>query len=94
MKTKFILLTSLIASGLALGPSAFAANGRAAPRSGRSPIVRTPNPGNPTAAPKQDGTGRYQRNPARTPKRDGTGGPNRPANPTCPQDGSGARPRG
>ena len=55
MKTKIIVLTSLIASGLALAPSGFAAGGRAAPRAGRSPIVRTPNPGNPTAINK-DGT--------------------------------------
>jgi hypothetical protein len=110
MKSKILILTSLLGAGLIAGPVGYARGGSAGGR-GACPFGNTPgscgraqmraaqgtaNRGatNPNRTPKQDGTGGKQDNPNRTPKEDGTGGPGKPANPLGPQDGSGPGPRG
>ncbi len=110
MKSKMLILTSLLGAGLMAGPVAFARGGPGGGR-GVCPFGNTrgscgmsqmraaqgtANQGatNPNRTPKKDGTGGKQDNPNRTPKEDGTGGPGKPVNPVGPQDGSGPGPRG
>ncbi len=90
MKSKVVLLTSLLGAGLIAGPAAFARGGAGGGARGVCPYGNTPGSCGMYQARAAQGTAnRGATNPYRTPKQDGTGGKQDNPNRTPKEDGTG-----